>query len=171
MNHLVEAGFAWAAGKALPFQRACSNNVALAIIPSGTFCRGGSYGHGVGLLHYATVNRLVGGHEVLTSEGDNMASSGSVSVTYEDLERLSADLKRRMGDMARVIADCQRDIDQVAGVSWKGDASTAFAQLHAKWQTSAKGIMDSGTGLADFLAKAAPAYRDTDSGLARTLNQ
>ena len=96
-----------------------------------------------------------------------MTGSGGTKVTYEDLENLSSQLTAQMNNLQQVIANAQKYVDQVAGVSWQSEAQANFSHLHAGWQSSAKQIMQSGNGMATFLKTAAQAYRDTDQSLAR----
>lgn len=96
-----------------------------------------------------------------------MSGSGGTKVTYEDLESLSSQLTTQMNNLQQVIANAQKYVDAVAGVSWQSEAQTNFSQLHASWQSSAKQIMQSGNGMASFLKTAAQAYQQTDQSLAR----
>jgi WXG100 family type VII secretion target len=100
-----------------------------------------------------------------------MSMTGGTKVTYEELESLSAQLTTQMGHLQEVINNAQKFVDAVAGVSWQSQAQGQFTQLHAGWQQSATQIMQSGTGMATFLKTAASSYRDTDTGLAKSLGQ
>ena len=98
-----------------------------------------------------------------------MSMSGGTKVTYQDLESLSSQLSTQMQNLQQVISNAQKFVDAVAGVTWQSEAQANFTQLHAGWQQSAKQIMQSGNGMADFLKKAAQSYQDTDTGLARSI--
>ena len=94
------------------------------------------------------------------------AAGGGVSVNYEEMQGLETNLRTASADLQSAINRAQSAVVAVANVSWTGSAATSFGTLHDQWNSSAKQIMQSLSGLADFLRQARPAYEQTDQQLA-----
>ncbi len=96
-------------------------------------------------------------------------TSGGVSVTYADLMTLAGQLNNLLGMIQQQVTQMQGAVKNVAGVSWTGQTATQYNLLQDNWNKSLNQLIQSGSQLANFLTKAAPAYQDTDVGLARGL--
>jgi len=93
--------------------------------------------------------------------------SGGISVNYEEMSGLQANLSKATQQLTEAIKQAQSAVTAVAGVSWQGQASKAFAGLHDQWNTSANQVMQALGGMSDFLQKSAlPGFQQTDSSLA-----
>ena len=100
----------------------------------------------------------------------SQSGSGGIAVNYEEMQNLRTKLVNASGQLDQAIGIAQTAVNSVAGASWQGESSKAFADLHAQWSQSAKSIHDALAGMADFLQKSAlPGFQQTDQQLAQGL--
>jgi WXG100 family type VII secretion target len=89
-----------------------------------------------------------------------------IRVTPEQLESVSSQLTNASSSIESTLSQVKGQVTSIADV-WEGTASVEFQTLMVKWNQDAQGLHEVLTQIAVNLTKAAEAYRQADSGIAR----
>lgn len=92
------------------------------------------------------------------------------SITFEEVEKIAADLRARANKMQAILDDVTSKINAVHNDSWQSSAAEThlneYNVLKSKYASFYEKVID----CAEFLEQAAKAGRETDSGIQSALS-
>lgn len=89
----------------------------------------------------------------------------AITVTPEQLQTISGQLTSGAGEVESILAQLAGYVSPLQG-DWVGQAQAQFEALWNEWQTSARGLHESLTGIATLTQQAATAYETNEQDIA-----
>jgi WXG100 family type VII secretion target len=93
-------------------------------------------------------------------------ASPEIRVTPEQLEGTSSQLTNAASNIESTLSQVKAQVESIAGV-WQGAAAMEFQNLMTQWNTDAQDLHAVLTQIAQNMIKAADAYRQADTGIAK----
>jgi WXG100 family type VII secretion target len=90
--------------------------------------------------------------------------AGSFSVTPEQLQEVSMQLRSGEEQITQILAQLASQVSPLSG-SWSGTAQAQFEELWAQWQRQAAGLHEALSGIAALTLRAAEEYRAAEQNV------
>jgi len=91
--------------------------------------------------------------------------AGSIAVTPEQLQTISGQLTSGAGEVESILATLAGYVAPLQA-DWVGAAQAQFEALWTEWQTSARGLHEALTGIAQLTNQAGTAYATNEQNIA-----
>src|SRR4051812_21579757 len=94
---------------------------------------------------------------------------GELKVTSEELDQIGGNLATGAQSIDEQLGQLRGQVAPLAGGDWVGAASGRFNELWNEWDSGAKQVHESLTGLSQLLRQAASSYAQTEEEIARSM--